>query len=148
MTQNPIVTEFKDSHGTSLSLYFYPSTLRMINIERNPEFDEMIREIRQARFFRLDSGSVTKEDLRDLTNNLQAVGFEEMMLYRDGSSDVRVWGLEKKKPEMVIISNSGENEVMVLEIDGMVNVARIPRLAQTFNENAFFDIMNFNQKNN
>ena len=79
LAQNSAVTEFKDTHGTALSLYFYPSTLRMVNIERNKEFDEMIREVKKARFFRMDSGAVSSADILELTNALREDGFEEIM---------------------------------------------------------------------
>jgi len=61
--------------------------------------------------------------------------------------NVRVWGIEKTNPEFVIISRSNE-ELMLLEISGMINIAKIPKLAENFNENAFLDILNFNRKNN
>jgi hypothetical protein len=139
--QNSIVTEFKENHKTSLSLYFYPSTLRMINIERNQEFDEMISEIKKARFFKMDSGSVSKEDLSGLEKNLKNEGFEEVMFVKNKDMDLRVWGLEKRNPELVIFSKS-DDELMLLEINGMINVAKIPKLTQTFNQEGFIDILN------
>ena len=145
--QQSVVTDFKENHETALSLYFYPSTLRMINIERNPEFDDMIREVKKARFFKLDSGAVTGEDLKNLYSELHDAGFEEVMFFKNKQMDVRVWGLEKRKPEMVIISRSNE-EIMLLELEGMINIAKIPKLTETFNQNAFLDILNLNQKKN
>jgi len=145
--QHGVVTDFKENHETALSLYFYPSTLRMINVERNPEFDDMIKEIKKARFFKLDSGKVTGEDLRALADELADAGFEEIMFIKNKQMDVRVWGLEKGNPQMVIISKSNE-ELMLLEVDGMINIAKIPKLAETFNQNAFLDVLNLNQKQN
>ena len=74
-------------------------------------------------------------------------GFEEVMFFKNKQMDVRVWGLEKRKPEMVIISRSNE-EIMLLELEGMINIAKIPKLTETFNQNAFLDILNLNQKKN
>jgi hypothetical protein len=48
--QNHILTEFVELHKPGLTLHFYPSTLRMVNLERNPQFDEMIRHVKKARF--------------------------------------------------------------------------------------------------
>ena len=145
--QNSVVTDFKENHATALSLYFYPSTLRMINVERNHEFDEMIREIKKARFFKMDSGSVSQNDLISLSEKLMNEGFEEVMFLKNKDLNVRVWGIDKRNPEFVIISRSNE-ELMLLEISGMINIAKIPKLAENFNENAFLDILNFNRKNN
>lgn len=143
--QNSAVTKFQEAHGAALSLYFYPSTLRMINLERNAEFDAMIRDIKKARYFRMDSGMVTKDDLQKLTEELSEDGFEEMMFIKNKDMDVRVWGIEKRIPETIIISKAA-HEVMLLEVDGMINIAKIPRIMEAFNENAFLDVLNLNQK--
>jgi len=145
--QHGVVTDFKENHETALSLYFYPSTLRMVNIERNPEFDEMIREVKKARFFKMDSGAVSADDLKKLADDLIGAGFEEVMFIKNKEMDVRVWGLERRKPELVIISKSNE-DMMVLELEGMINIAKIPELTETFNQNAFLDVLNLNQKQN
>jgi hypothetical protein len=139
--QSNVVTDFKENHETALSLYFYPSTLRMINIERNLEFDEMIREIKKARFFKMDSGAVSKADLSKLEKDLTNIGFEEVMFIKNKDTDIRVWGLDKRNPELVIISKSDE-ELMLLEINGMLNIAKIPKLTQTFNRSGFLEVLN------
>ena len=145
--QNSAVTDFKENHETALSLYFYPSTLRMVNIEQNPEFNEMIRQVKKARFFRMDSGTVSKDDLNNLVSELTEDGFEEVMFVKNKNMDLKVWGLETKNPELIIISKSDE-ELMLLEINGMINIAKIPKLAETFNQNSFLDILKLNKKNN
>ena len=145
--QNSAVTDFKENHEIALSLYFYPSTLRMVNIEQNPEFNEMIRQVKKARFFKIDSGAVSKDDLKNLVVELTEDGFEEVMFVKNKNMDIKVWGLETKNPELVIISKSDE-ELMLLEINGMINIAKIPKLAETFNQNSFLDILKLNKKNN
>ena len=139
--QSSVVSDFKENHNTALSLYFYPSTLRMINIERNKEYDEMIREIKKARFFKMDSGSVSKSDLSKFEKELANEGFEEVMFIKNKDADIRVWGLEKRNPELVIISKS-DDELMLLVINGMLNIAKIPKLTQTFNRSSFLDVLN------
>jgi len=141
LAQNSVVTDFKESHSTALSLYFYPSTLRMVNLERNEEFDEMIREVKKARFFKMDSAAVSNDDLKQLSSELTEDGFEEIMFLKNREMDIRVWGLEKRIPETIIISKSGY-EVMLLEVNGMINVAKIPKIMESFSENSFLDVLN------
>ena len=145
--QNSVVSDFKENHDTSLSLYFYPSTLRMVNITRDKEFDEMIRDIKKARFFKLDSGKFSREDISNLSKNLSQEGFEEMMFIKNKEMDVRVWGLEKRVPELVILSKSND-EFMLLEIEGMINIAKIPKITETFSQNSFLDVLHLNEQQN
>ena len=146
-SQNSAITDFKENHPIALALYFYPSTLRMINIDRNPEFDEMIKEIKRARFFRLDSGTIDQNDISKLSKDLQGLGFEELMIFKDKSKDVKVWGVENRNPQIVIISKSNK-EILLLEVNGMINIAKIPKLAETFGQHKFLDVLHLNQKNN
>jgi hypothetical protein len=145
--QNSAVTDFKDLHATALSLYFYPSTLRMVNLERSKDFDDMIRDIRKARFFKMDSGAVTSHDLQKFTGELSALGFEEIMFIKNREMDLQVWALEKRHPEMIFISKS-EEDVLLLEVIGMINIAKIPGLIEKFRQNAFLDVLNLNEKKN
>jgi hypothetical protein len=145
--QSSAVTEFKDNHDTSLALYFYPSTLRMINLQRNPEYDEMIKEIEKARFFKLDSGAATQADITALGNTLRKEGYEEMMVMKSKSNDIEVLGLEKHTPEIVVISRNGD-ECMLLELKGMINIAKIPKLIDAFSSGAFLDVFNLNKEQN
>ncbi len=145
--QNCAVTDFRDRHATALSLYFYPSTLRMLNLDRSKDFDDMIRDIRKARFFKMDSGAVTPHDLQKFTGELSTQGFEEVMFIKNKQMDLQVWALEKKHPEVIVISKS-EEDVMLLEVIGMINIAKIPGLVEKFRQNAFLDVMNLNEKKN
>ena len=147
IAQSSVITDFKENHEPALSLYFYPSTLRMIDIERNVEYDEMIREIKKARFLKMDSGAVSKTEMNKLITDLVNEGFEEVMFIKNKDTDVRVWGIEKRNPELIIISKSDE-ELMLLEINGMINIAKIPKLTQTFNRNGFLDVLNLSGKKN
>jgi hypothetical protein len=144
-SQNSAVTQFQETHGTALSLYFYPSTLRMVNLERNPQFDEMIRHVKKARFYNLDTGTVAPEDIGRLAGQLAASGFEQLMFMKSEEMDIQSWGIEAKEPETIMISQTG-HEVMILEIVGMVNIAKVPKLMDTFDDNAFLDVLNLNQK--
>lgn len=50
----------------------------------------MIREIKKARFFKMDSGVVTNTDLLKLSNDLADKGFEELMFIKNKDTDLRV----------------------------------------------------------
>ncbi len=128
-------------------MYFYPSTLRMINLQRNAEYDEMISELKKARYLKLDSGVVTQEDLAVLGEKLLKAGYEEMMVMKSAKTDIRILGLEKSVPEVVVIARDGY-ECNIMEITGMINLAKIPKLLESFNSGGFLDVLNLNKQKN
>ena len=138
--QKDPLNDFLEDRNTGLILHFYPSTLRMINIDQNEEYNKMIREVEKARFIRLDSGQFTKEEISELITSLQSEGYEEVMSFRDKKQDISVLAMEKKIPEFVMLSRAPD-QVMILEMKGMVNVAKIPKLTQTFSENGFLNVL-------
>ena len=111
----------------------------MINIDQNEEYNKMIREVEKARFIRLDSGQFTKEEISELITSLQSEGYEEVMSFRDKKQDMSVLAMEKKIREFVMLSKAPD-QVMILEMKGMVNVAKIPKITQTFSENGFLNV--------
>lgn len=146
-TKQNAVSDFVQDRDMARSLYFYPSTLRMINIDRNPEYDEMIEGIKLARYFILDSAQVLNADIPNLITELTNDGFEEVMYIKNKDTNIQVMALEKETPEFVILSKSDE-EITLLEVVGMINVAKIPKLSQTFTTNGFLDVLNLDGKNN
>ena len=119
----------------------------MINLQHNEEYNEMIRDIKKARFFKLDSGAVTATELSTLSQNLMNLGYEELMVIKSKGNDITVLGLEKSTPEVVVISRNGV-ECMMLEVTGMINIAKIPKLVDAFNSGGFLDVLNLNDKKN
>jgi len=146
-TKQNAVSDFVQDRDMALSLYFYPSTLRMINIDRNTEYDEMIKGIKQARYFMLDSAQVLNADIPKLIAELTNDGFEEVMYIKNKDTNIQVMALEKETPEFVILSVT-DQEVTLLEVIGMINVAKIPKLTQTFSKNGFLDVINLTSKKN
>jgi hypothetical protein len=141
------VSEFAENNENAFKLYFYPSTLRMINIDQNPEYNSMIKEVKQARYFRLDSAQLAAANILELKSGLKQEGFEEVMSLQNKNNNIKVLALDKKIPEFVVLSES-ENELMLLEIQGMINVAKVPKLYQSFQSNAFLDVLNLKEKKN
>lgn len=144
-TKQNAVSDFVQDRDMALSLYFYPSTLRMINIDRNVEYDEMIEGIKLARYFMLDSAQVLNADIPMLITELTNDGFEEVMYIKNKDTDIQVMALEKETPEFVILSKSDE-EITVLEVVGLINVAKLPKLTQTFSEDGFLDVFNLKSR--
>lgn len=145
--QSEVVTDFVKNHDTSLSLYFYPSTLRMININRNPEFDEMIRKVKKARFYRLDESAVGGEDLKLFSQSMDDHGFEELMMVQGKDMNIRIWGNDDRVPKIITLAKT-EDGISIIEVDGVINIAKIPKLAEAFSQNQFLDVLQLNKQNN
>ena len=139
-----LVADFVASRETSLELYLYPSTIRMLNLGRNQDFDEIVKDIRKARIFKLDSGTVSPMDLRQLSDVLKQKGYDDLLTFQRNDLDLQVLSLEKPVPEFLIISMQ-KGSCLLVEIEGLINVARIPKLVDSFEKNAYLDILHLTE---
>ena len=105
----------------------YPSTLRMINLAQDPNFNEMVNDIEKVLIYTLDSATAISKSYKDLIKDYEEAGFEEYVsLY--GKQTMRIIG---KENEYVGVAGTDEN-VIAFYLKGDIPFGKIPALFQTF----------------
>lgn len=120
---------------------FYPSTLRMINLSGNPEFNEMVKPIQKMLVYTLDSATRAEKSYVKLPEKFQKNGFEEYITMYGAGNNMFVFGKESSE-EMVGIFGLDE-QLIAFYIRGNVNWQKIPQLMTTMKDNEilqFFDL--------
>lgn len=138
-----ISTTFGQSHSIKnlieeekpeLSLYFYPSTLRMINLQRNAEFDELIRDIRKMTFLKLDKRAFNHSNFRQLVNELiSEENFEEYIVVE--GNEHKLYLLGKESPPSTIGVAFYQKEYYAMDITGKINIKNLPKLYEQLSQN-------------
>ena len=144
--QSNTITKIKDRQKPDLALYFYPSTLRMINLSNNDDFDHMVRDIQKMRYFQWSAENFQEIDEKNLIRDLLEENFEECMSIKGREMDLMVYGHDqhRKQPELIAIVKTGD-KVQMLDIQGMVNVTKIPDLINSLNADDFFNVLDLNK---
>ncbi|NNE29708.1 MAG: DUF4252 domain-containing protein [Saprospiraceae bacterium] len=130
--QSKTVEDLKEADQVMTGYYFIPSTLRMINIERNPEFDKLVKPIRRLNFLNLRD-SFTSEEMKDAVDRL--ITEEEYETYAEMSGpeqNLHVLGLPEKEYTCVLAELDGQ--FYISEIQGKVNVLQLAELYQEFEQ--------------
>lgn len=105
----------------------YPSTLRMVNVSGDPEFNELVNDIEKVLIYNFDSATVANKSYNDFLVDYEAIGYEEYIsLY--GKQKLKIVG---KEEEYVGIM-SFEGRAMGFYLRGDIPFAKIPQLMQTF----------------
>src|SRR6188768_2757483 len=93
MAQSATTQALSDKFKDAFSLYFYKNTLRMLNQNDSPEFDEIIKNIEKMRFLMLDKDALKfgKNEYRKLVVNYQSEAFESMMTGRSDGRNFDVY---------------------------------------------------------
>jgi hypothetical protein len=139
--QHTLFRELRENPGTERAFYFYPSTLRMINLSGNPDFDELMSEVEKLVVYDFDSAQSRSLDLNGFRSSLLTQSFEEWMSVRQEGMDIQVYGLDRrrKNPEMIAIVRS-DGEVMMVDLIGLINPVRLPELIRNFDSGQFLNV--------
>lgn len=117
---------------------FYPSTLRMINLSGNEEFNVLVKPIKKMLVYTLDSTSTADKSYVKLPENFQKNGFEEYITMYGAGNNMYVYGKESSE-ELVGIFGMDE-QVFAFYIRGNINWQKIPQLMTTMKDNEILQI--------
>ena len=123
---------------SSLSLYFYKNTLRMLNQSESKEFDELIKDIEKMKFLMVDkaSNSFGANENKKLMKDYQSESYESIMTGRFNGKNFDVYVKDTKGSTLgtVVLVNDSTN-LFVLDIIGTVDVSKVGTLFSTIDEN-------------
>jgi len=133
--QSKLFASLQDSPSLDTELYFYASTLRMINIQRNPGFDEMVKDIRRMKFFKLRDYKIN--EIRELAGQFKEEGFEELMTME--GKDETFYILGRSDDEFISLVKA-EGDMIAVSLEGKIGVHKIPELIESLNADNFLDV--------
>ncbi len=140
------ITRFAEENPMEKQFYVYPSTLRMANLEQKEDFNELIEDFVKGQYFVFLNNTENARLIAELKADLTEEGFEEVMTYRNKDRDGVVYIQERKVPRLAAILET-DSTFNIVQVQGLVNIAKIPKLIQEFDESDYLnvlDVINFN----
>jgi len=138
--QEQLMKDFAEKRKGGKTFCFYPSTLRMINISKNAEYEEFIKPIEKLIIFQLDSATSADRSYFELIKTYESSGFEEYTSYYGGGSSVFVYGKDSSVNQYIGILAEEGGTVYSFYLTGNPNLQKLPTLINTFKENQFIDL--------
>lgn len=124
-SQSKTVQMLKDSGMIRQSLYFNASTLRMLNLQRDPAVDELVKGVDKLSLWIMDNGKFTRDEFFNTAEKLQQEEQYEEYLVMDGESyNLQVVG-KPKKQEMIGLINA-EDANYVFKLNGTIDLMQLP----------------------
>lgn len=134
LSQSQTTLALEKKYEGSLTLFFYKNTLRMLNQQESPEFDQMIDNIEKMKFLMVDKGKTNfgKNEYSKLVGAYQKEAFEAIVTSRiDGRNmDVYLRDAKGSKPGTVVLVNDSSS-LFVLDIVGTIDVTKAGALFNT-----------------
>ncbi|MCG8384337.1 MAG: DUF4252 domain-containing protein [Cytophagales bacterium] len=130
-TQSKTTQQFHEEHESAFVLFFYNNTLKMLNMEDNAEFDELIKDIDKMKFIRVDKKDrgIDKNKFQQLVNQYHREDFEDLMTMRQEGMNINVYIKEKKgiTSGLVLLMDDDES-LSILDIKGNVPLNKLANL--------------------
>jgi hypothetical protein len=135
VAQSETTEKLHKKYSESLALFFYNNTLRMVNINEDKEFDELIRDVEKMKFLIIKKTEFGKGDYQRLITDYKSESFEEMMTSRHEGKNFDVYMKDGKTKGMVVAVNDDEN-LYVLDIVGTIPLNKVTKLFTTIDESS------------
>ncbi|MEM8939690.1 MAG: hypothetical protein AAGC64_10130 [Bacteroidota bacterium] len=137
--QESILKEFSEPRRPTTWLNpicLYPSTLRMINISGDPNYNELVSDIEKILIYRLDSATVASDDYDSWIETYEDVGFEEYInLY--GKQTMKILGKEEEYVGLLKV----EEKLLTFYLRGDIAFHKIPKLIQSFRKGDLLNVL-------
>lgn len=115
-------------------LCFYPSTLRMINLAGNSDFDDLVNGVEKLLIYNLDSATRAGGAYKEIVAIYQNLGYEEYASAYGGGIDFYIYGKERKKASEFIGVIRKEDVLTAFYMRGRIAMNKIPRLVRLVSE--------------
>ena len=138
-SQEKIIKDFAEPRRSTKwmnPICLYPSTLRMINIKNDPNFNVMVNDIEKVLIYNLDSATTASKNYSGWLKEYEEIGYEEYISML-GKQKLKIIG---KDEEFVGIMSTGDN-VMAFYLRGEIPFHKIPKLLETFQSDGVLDLI-------
>lgn len=129
-TTNALQEKFE----SSLSLYFYKNTLRMLNQKEDKNFDEMIRNIDKLKFLMVDKSTKKfgSKEYQKLLSDYRAEHYESAMTGRMEGRNFDVYIKDEPRGTVVLVNDS--TNLYVLDMIGTIDASKVGTLFSTIDQ--------------
>lgn len=134
------ITRFSMDNEMEQEYYIYPSTLRMINVEENEDFNQMVEDFRKGQLFVIKINEENDKLVEKLRKDISKEGYEEAMSFDSPSQQALVYVLDEKVPKMAAIMQS-DSLYRIFQVEGLINIAKLPKVMQSFDSDDYLNVL-------
>ncbi len=127
-SQSKTTQSFHKDHEDAFVLFFYSNTLKMLNQDDNPEFEELIKDIDKMKLVRVNKADydLDKSDYKDLVDGYYDEDFEDLMTMRHEGMNVNAYIQEDDGVTTgIVMLMQDEESISVLDIKGAVPLSKL-----------------------
>lgn len=136
MAQSKTIAEFEKDKGFGKKLFLYESYIRMLNLNENPDYYKLVKDVEYIKVVRAESEvDVAKKEYRNLQSSIQKEGYEEVFMAEDkeGMASIYLYEEEGEKTQWIVFMQKEEMTV-ALVLHGSLNLEYMKGLSSLNHE--------------
>ena len=131
--QSDTMQKWHKKYDNAFTLFFYQSTLNMLNMQDNEEFQDIIKDIDKMKLITIDKSEdeFTTSHYKELVADYENDSFEELMSFRQKEANIKAYIKEKdgNTKGIAVLINS-DSTMTIIDLKGSVPLNKIGQLAQ------------------
>lgn len=135
--------EFAEAHKDR-AFCFYPSTLRMLNIGDNPEFNKIANSVEKLLVYKLDSISGADKLYTEMISDFKTLGFDEFVSVSGGGNDMHLLGSPPKMEQEFVGIVINKDLSIAFFLKGNIGWEEIPKMISSIQNGDFINVLDFN----
>jgi hypothetical protein len=131
MAQSKSITRFRSDFKEDNNLFFYSSTLKMLNKDNDPNLVEILNDIDEIRVLNYNKTSrkLELQDIVSLKNALQKEQYQNIMMVNEKGNSLNVYGREKNgKPCGFVAIIENTQNLVLIDLIGTIDMKKFMAL--------------------
>jgi hypothetical protein len=131
--QSKSINQFRSDFKENTNMFFYSSTLKMLNTDSNPDLAKILNGIEEIRVLNYDKAAqkFNNNDIANLKNALKEEAYNALMMINEKGNAINLYSREKhgKTVGFVAVVENRTNLVLI-DLIGAIDVKKFMELKQ------------------
>ena len=136
LAQSKVMRNLSEEFPDGRVFMFYHSSLRMLNVEDDPDFDRMIRDIEKIKVLMIEKEESFESEkvLSEIKDGLEDEEFEELMAVKSKDYNIGVYILEDDESEGFFLLMNEDDNLIAIDLVGSMPIGDIGQLVDKIKE--------------
>jgi len=131
--QSKSIARFRSDFKENTNMFFYSSTLKMLNTDDNPELASMLKDIEEIRVLNYDKNTqkFSPGNVSELKSELREEKYNDIMVVNENGNSINLYSREKHGKTIGFVAIVENKESLILiDLIGSIDVKKFMELKQ------------------
>jgi hypothetical protein len=131
--QSKSINQFRSDFKENTNMFFYSSTLKMLNTDSNPDLANILNGIEEIRVLNYDKATqkFNNNDIANLKNALKEEAYNAIMMINEKGNAINLYSREKRGKTVGFVAVvENRTNLVLIDLIGAIDVKKFMELKQ------------------